>query len=172
MIFSKPLSYFIFPVTIICAFAMHSNAQTISRSIICTGGETVTNPQLSLTYAIGEPAADLLSSSEELKYLTVGFEQPDIELKQILNPGIGELTVFPNPATNIVRIAMTNVPDANYSIGLIDITGRTLQTINVNLSNSNYPYVEINVAQYAPGTYVIHVQSDKYFEGRAKLIKQ
>ncbi len=170
---NKPLHNFIFSVIVICAFAIHSNAQTISRSIISTAGETVINPQLSLTYAIGEPVADLLSSTQEHKYLTVGFEQPDIELKEILNSDIGgELTIFPNPATNIVKIALTNVPDANYSIGLVDMTGRTLQTINVNLTNGNYPYVEMNVAQYAPGTYVILVQSDKYYQGRAKLSKR
>jgi hypothetical protein len=170
---NQPLRNFIFSVIVVCAFAMHSNAQSISRSIICTGGETVINPQLSLTYAIGEPVADLLSNTEEHKYLTVGFEQPDIQLKEILNSDIGsELTIFPNPATNIVRIALNNVPDANYSIGVVDMTGRTLQTINVNLSNNNYPYVEINVAQYTPGMYLIHVQSDKYYEGRAKLLKR
>jgi hypothetical protein len=170
---NKPLRNFIFSGIVICAFSIHSNAQTISRSIICTGGETAVNPQLSLTYAIGEPVADLLSNTEARKYLTVGFEQPDIGLNQILNSDIGsELTIFPNPATNIVRIALTNAPDSNYSIGLVDITGRTLQTINVNLSNNNSPYVEMNVAQYAPGMYVIRVRSDKFYEGQAKLLKR
>ncbi|MEX6688798.1 T9SS type A sorting domain-containing protein [Danxiaibacter flavus] len=158
---------------VICSFVTHSNAQTISRSVICPAGETVIKPQLSLTYVIGEPVADLLAVPQVHKYLTVGFAQPDIELKEILNADISnKVTLFPNPASSIVKIALNNVPDANYSIDLVDMMGRILQTININFSNNNYLYVEMNVAQYASGMYVVRVRSDKDFKGQVKLLKR
>ncbi|MFL9484913.1 T9SS type A sorting domain-containing protein [Chitinophagaceae bacterium LWZ2-11] len=161
------------PGIVVCMFATNAYSQSIARSVVCSAGETVTNPKLSITFIVGEPVADLLSDPAAYKYLSVGFAQPDVELKTILDMDISnKLTVFPNPATNVVKIGMNNVPDATYTIDLIDMTGRVLQSTTLPFSNNNFLYVEMNVVQYASGMYVIRVRSDKEFKGQVKLLKR
>jgi hypothetical protein len=148
-------------------------SQSISRNVIGIAGKTMSKPDLSVTYVIGEAVGDLFAASGNYRYFTTGFPQPDIELKQILDVKIDQnITLFPNPATNIVKVGLNNVPDAYYTIDLIDMAGRTLQSNPVVFSNNNLLYVNINVSQYAAGMYIIRVRSDKQYNGQAKLIKQ
>jgi hypothetical protein len=155
----------------ICFCSGNLFAQSISRSVIANAGETLSRPELSLTYVVGEAVGDLFSNDANKKYLTAGFPQPDVELKEILDANKSKITLFPNPATNIVRLGLDNVPDANYTIEVIDMAGRILQSTTVAFSNRDQLYITLNVSQYASGMYIIRVRSDKQYNGQAKLIK-
>lgn len=152
--------------TIVCA-------QSISRDVNASSGETLTNGDISITFVIGEAVGDLFSSSENGKYLTAGFAQPDVELKQILENNIDKsLIVYPNPTrSGLVKLAFNNIPDATYTIEVIDALGRVLQTKTVVYSNDNFLYVELDVSTLAKGIYFIRAKSNLNYQGQVKLIK-
>lgn len=63
------------------------------------------------------------------------------------------ISVFPNPATDVVNITL--VPNLNAeSLQVIDVTGKTVFSIPVSPSESEY---QINVSDYAKGIYLIRV---------------
>jgi hypothetical protein len=158
---------------LLCTSFTNSNSQSISRSVIANAAETLIRPELSLTFVVGETVGDLFSNPSNNKYLTAGFPQPDVELKSLLDLNINnKITIFPNPATSLVKIGLDNIPDATYTIDLVDMAGRVLQSNQVPFSNNNQLYITMNVAPYASGMYIIRVRSDKQYNGQAKLIKR
>ena len=65
------------------------------------------------------------------------------------------ISVFPNPATDVVNITL--VPNLNAeSLQVIDFTGKTVFTMPVSPSKSEY---QINVSNYSKGVYLIRVGS-------------
>ncbi|MEI6124425.1 MAG: Omp28-related outer membrane protein [Bacteroidota bacterium] len=63
-----------------------------------------------------------------------------------------QISVFPNPATDIVNI----VNAENSTVMLYDIFGKLISTNQV--LNNNY---SLNVAEYAKGTYILKITNDK-----------
>ena len=65
------------------------------------------------------------------------------------------VTIYPNPATDVVNITL--VPNLNAeSLQVIDFTGKTVFTMPVSPSKSEY---QINVSNYSKGVYLIRVGS-------------
>ncbi len=149
-------------------------AQKISRDVVASAAETVKTQGISVTYVLGEAVGDLFGSFSNSRFLTAGFGQPDIEIKEVLdkNPNT-RFVVYNNPTrTGLAKLAFNKVPDGNYTIQLIDVLGRTLQQITQKISNNNLVYIDINIAGYASGVYLLRIQSNVNIGGELKLIKQ
>lgn len=157
------------------AFFIHQelNAQVLSRDVVCAGGDVVSTPQLSIVLTIGEAFGGTQTNASSNRTITVGFLQPDIELREILDRDLSKnLTVFPNPTTDgFIKLGLNRVADANYTIDVIDVIGRVLQSTKLFVSNSNLLYVPLNVSFLSKGTYFIRVRSDLNFTGQVKLVK-
>jgi hypothetical protein len=148
-------------------------AQVLSRSVVCAGGDVSSTPQLSISYTIGEAFGGTQINASANRTLTIGILQPDIELKEILDRDLSKnLTVFPNPTTDgLVKLGLNRVADANYTIDILDVLGRVLQSTKVVISNSNLLYVPLNISSLSKGTYFIRVRGDLNFRGQVKLVK-
>lgn len=151
-----------------------ANAQKISRDVVCASAETVKVQGISVTYVLGEAVGDLFGSTIDSRFLTAGFNQPDTELKEVLDkyPNT-RFIVYDNPTrTGLAKLAFNKVPNGTYSVQVIDVLGRKLQQIEQKIANNNLVYVNINVAGYASGVYLLRIQSDVNVGGELKLIKQ
>jgi len=153
--------------------SIKSNAQTIARDVVCSSGETISKPEITLTYTLGEVFGDLLSNTPANRFLTVGFIQPDLELKEILDRDKSKfLTVFPNPTSNgSVKLALNNVPDGNYTIDIVNVLGQVLYKQIVTISNNNLLYVDMKLGFLVSGTYFLRATSNVGFKGQIKLVK-
>lgn len=150
------------------------SAQKISRDVVATAAETVKVSGISVTYVLGEAVGDLFGSFSNSRFLTAGFGQPDIEIKEVLdkNPNT-RFVVYNNPTrTGLAKLAFNKVPDGNYTVQVVDVLGRTLQQITQKISNNNLVYIDINIAGYASGVYLLRIQSNVNIGGELKLIKQ
>ena len=66
----------------------------------------------------------------------------------IINNGI---SVYPNPVTNgLVKVTFTDQPAGKYSVELIDITGKLIQSKEINV-NSNMHIEEVRIPRSASG---------------------
>jgi len=73
----------------------------------------------------------------------------------VTNNGIA---VFPNPVTNrLVKISFANQPAGRYNVELIDITGKLIQSKEVNINNSQQ-VEEVRIPRsVSGGNYVLKV---------------
>lgn len=63
-----------------------------------------------------------------------------------------DLTIYPNPANDIVQIELATIPTSVVQVNLIDGTGRILQTKHTKSSS-----IQISVRDLAPGLYYLKV---------------
>ena len=160
-----------FSMVLLLALANGANGQTLARTSVDSQGETLTKPQISITYVIGEADGELLFNGSMNKRLTTGFIQPDVEISQVLAGSARSLTLYPNPSDGAVKLAFHQVPDGPYNVNIFDASGRLLQTQQVNYSSQSVSSFPLEVSQYPPGTYFIQVVNPKKFQGEVKLVK-
>lgn len=153
--------------------AQRTEAQELSRSVVCTAGETLTTDQLNITYVIGEVVADYLIANGEVRHLTTGFAQPDVELKEKVDKNISHaFALFPNPARgSTVKLAISKVPEGTYSIEIIDALGRILKTQTIVYNQEILLYADIDISSLSKGMYFVRVRNSTDFKGQLKLIK-
>ena len=64
-------------------------------------------------------------------------------------------TVFPNPATDVVNVIF-NGADANYTIAIMDLQGRTISSTNLNNASGSQT-VTFSTENVAKGSYIVSV---------------
>lgn len=154
------------------AFGCSVSAQTIGRSFIGNAGETLTKGGISITYTVGELSGNLvLPAASNGAILTVGFIQPD-EI-QLINTDITKfLIAFPNPnTTGKMKLNFNNMPNDTYTIDVIDVLGRVMQTTKAEYKDHNFYYIDMDISTLKGGVYVIRVKGDQNFHGEVKIIK-
>jgi hypothetical protein len=73
--------------------------------------------------------------------------------------GDGDISVFPNPASGKISIALKDVGSAYKSYQVTDISGRVIFTQPI--AGGIYAEVmELDISAYAPGTYIIRAVTD------------
>src|SRR5690606_14069368 len=103
---------------------------------------------------VGGPSGNLWR-----RVLPVAVNVTEIDVK------MGSLKIFPNPASDIVRLKFAKAQQA-YTIKLSDSLGRILKKIT---STSNADSISWNVTDLAPGIYFITIEGDDVTE-TGKLI--
>ena len=75
------------------------------------------------------------------------------------------LSVYPNPATNLVWVTVPEGVTGEFSLTIISITGRIIDSFVA--ANS----IQVNLDKYPKGTYIVCLKSVNHF-ATAKLIVQ
>ena len=104
-------------------------------------------------------AGDYFSSG---KYLT------DNSTKDIFE---NEITLYPNPATELASLQINTDTPGIYSLTLNDVNGIEVQKIFTGFLDIGESSFEINTIELVPGAYLIQLKSDSYSE-TYKLIKE
>lgn len=166
----KPTYHHLTLVALCCFAYSAASSQTLGRFVISSAGETVKTQELTLTYVIGEPVAGTFTGDGA--FATVGFLQPEIGGVPLRSFSVvQEIIAYPNPiATGNVRLDFKNISSGDYTLDLVNSTGRVVFTQKVNYSagNSN---ISLNITPYAGGVYFIRVRGKDFLQGQAKLIK-
>lgn len=162
-------------LSLFCAFFLLSGVfvygQTLTRTVISSGGGTSAANNYVIAFNIGEPVADLLVNTSNAKILTTGFIQADQELRDIRNNLAQQLVVYPNPTTTgLVKLDFGDLPDGAYLIDIVDAAGHVLYTRNVTYSKTNSMNLDLDISYFMGGIYFIRVKNDKN-QGRTKLVK-
>jgi hypothetical protein len=147
-------------------------AQFISRDVVSNAAETFTAGGFSLTTTLGEPYGELLVNSGANLLMTTGFAQPDIDIQNILSAAIpNALVLFPNPASgSTVKLSFNHIPDGAYTVSVIDASGKTLSSQEINYSLGAFAYLPIDISRLSAGVYFIRVYRLN-FQGQVKLIR-
>ncbi len=85
--------------------------------------------------------------------VTRGLTCSEMALAVFDNEKIESLSVFPNPATDFVRIPTDNIDTDNIQLRLTDITGKVVQSEQFNRSAE----LQLDVSQQTPGIYFVNI---------------
>lgn len=130
----------------------------------CTNGQTATrilrvlnvdNDNCNPCGVIGED--DQLKKSNDLNDFTVTSEE------KIVN-----LSIFPNPTSDKIRIQYINNIEGMVEISIYNIKGEKIESFNEVLRRGAYSNV-FNVSDYTSGVYIAEIKGEKYIE-RQKII--
>ncbi|MDP2387837.1 MAG: T9SS type A sorting domain-containing protein [Bacteroidota bacterium] len=90
------------------------------------------------------------------------FIVDDVHLKsqlvgiKSLNPFDMVFSTYPNPATELVNISWNKTINENFNIKVYSITGQLISSESVKSGSSGY---QLNVKDYADGTYLVNIES-------------
>lgn len=135
---------------------LSSSAQSISPVTINVGGSV----SKTLDYSVGETASIAYFQSSNQISLSSGFIQSYTPLvtgivNQVLEAG-EEFALFPNPATDYIRLKGALSQPGFIEFHLIDQQGRILDTYPATYY-INYLEKEINISHLQGGTYFIRL---------------
>lgn len=128
-----------------------ARAQTLSSSLVSSGGATLSSSNVSLTVSTGQPViGDIAAASA---FMSQGFlVTTDDVVTAILEKDL-VLSVFPNPATE--QLFIQSERDLRLlHVELIDLSGRK---ITVKQTTSEHS-VELELHDIAPALYLLKLQ--------------
>jgi hypothetical protein len=122
--------------------------------------------------------AEILSNGNSVYYQEVeNFGSSlvrDAALRTDATSGINELesnsfVIYPNPASDILNVTF-EASNADYTVALVDLQGRVMTTANYSALNGSQT-IEVPVAAYAKGSYIVTVTSNGVSTSKNVVIK-
>ncbi len=152
-----------------------ANAQTISNSVIASAGTSNTNAEtgISMSWTLGEPVIGTLISDDETIILTQGFQQGSLagDFVSIPIDFSGDVTVYPNPVSNIINIKVDGLSSGSLNLEVFDAQGR-LHSFYRGIVSKHKQNVSVNATLLNPGVYMLRFLSEERVVKTVRLIKQ
>lgn len=142
------------------------NAQTLDKTIISSGGESLSNADIQVNLTIGEPLVGIIENELSLDQ---GFWAGSLRVEPMLEEEeLGGIIIYPNPVEDQLNIFTNN--NAVFGITLFSVDGRMAMKKQVDSSLLEH---NINLSFLAKGFYVLRlfVEDDKQ-EKLFKIIKK
>ena len=134
-----------------------------AQEVVSSQGETYSNANGSIDFTVGEVIIN--TGSNGTNDLTQGFHQTNWNFLGVVDfaPDF-EVTIFPNPTSDVLNIKSTIYQDISYS--LYDAQGKLVLK---NVLSETVTQIQVN--QLAPGAYSLSINDKKEQLKNFKLIK-
>ena len=104
-----------------------------------------------ITFILDEETGEILNGS------TVPLDQ---QLSAVPLIPMGQTSLYPNPATDIMNLSVDFLSDVPVSLKIYNSYGGLIKNLGkINLS-SGTAFEQINVADFAPGIYILELRQD------------
>lgn len=146
-------------------------AQSLSPRVLATGGQSVTQGSIQLSYTVGEVATTALSADTLL--LTQGFHQPETGTPVSLdNPApTTTLAIYPNPCSDWLWIR-SDSPAGHGPMELYLYNAAGLLAFQTGMVLSPGQAHTLDLRNLPPGSYSLHIREhDQARYPPATLIK-
>jgi hypothetical protein len=140
--------------------------QNTNQELISSGGDTFSSQGIQLNWSIGEIATETYENSETT--LTQGFHQGNLIISSIPNyPEIADLSVYPNPTTDLVVIDFENFkPSETAQYQIFTTDGKLIKDGNLTKKTT------IDFTLFLSGTYILKIKNYQAKSKAYKIIKQ
>ncbi|MBA4321533.1 MAG: hypothetical protein C0408_01825 [Odoribacter sp.] len=150
-----------FLILMMILFALSAGAQQIKQEVISSAGgfNVASGNTISISWTLGETIIPTFTSSDGTLILTHGFQQKYIITaveENFLDPV--QVTVFPNPASDIVNIEFDTPTDGEIKLFLLDTQGRLVKTDQIEAAVTNK---QINLQDLSTGIYYLRLVKGK-----------
>ena len=142
-------------------------SQPASPELVSSAGDSFNNTSYQLDWSIGECVT--LTHSAGTYVITQGFHQDSYKITTSIDNLYGSeinITVYPNPTTNLVCLQVESSKAESLQYILSDINGKILQNAEV-LNN----IVQLNFSTYTSGVYFLIVKQENQLIKSFKIIK-
>jgi len=152
-------------VMLLCKFAF-VHGQVTPQDLISPVGDSFENSLYQLDWSIGELSIE--TYSDTINILTQGFHQGNYSITVVeqVKDLECEINVFPNPATDLITIKLSNNSYNSLSYNLVDINGKIL-IVDHLASNQN----QIDIKTLTVGSYFFNIISNGKSLKTFKIIK-
>ncbi len=136
-------------------------AQQIKQEVIASAGgfNVASDNSISISWTLGETIIPTFTSQDGTLILTHGFQQKVLittVAENILNPV--QVTVFPNPASEVINIEFDTPTDGEISLFLLDTQGKLVKTDKIEAATTNK---QINMQDLPSGIYYLRLTKGK-----------
>ena len=140
-------------------------SQTINPELVSSSGDSFSNATYQLDWSIGECATATHIAGDFV--LTQGFHQNTyvITATEDLRADIN-MSVYPNPATDLVSLQVESSKERNMQYTLTDISGKVLQNEKILSSLQT-----LNFTNYTSNVYFLTVKQENQVIKIFKIIK-
>jgi hypothetical protein len=151
-----------------------SLAQSISPQSVNSAGVKMTQSNGSLSFTVGELVVQQqydangnslgggFTNSSTISTTVLAVQEPDANLLQV--------SVFPNPTTDLVQIQIKEASIEEMNLELTDLFGKKLYSAQYRMMNQN---IGINTANFPAGIYLLTLKkSNDQILGTYKIVKQ
>ena len=144
----------------IFAFAAAVSAQTLSPTVIASGGNYASANGTSLSYTIGEMSA-VQTFTAGSTILTQGFQQPNDIINGLLDiekgPD-GSFSVYPVPAQTILWFGYEFTEAGKVEVNMTNVLGQKMNfALNEGYDNGKHVH-SFDCSTYASGNYFLTVK--------------
>jgi len=145
---------------LVFVFVLSVSGQEVKQQVVASAGgfDIAGDNSISLSWTLGELVISTVESGGGDIVLTQGFQQSMLIIDAIQkNPELGvDVTVFPNPTSDLVNINFTSPLDGETDIFLNSADGRLVY--NGKMMPGDL-LKHINMHQYPGGTYILRIQN-------------
>lgn len=132
-------------------------SQQLSHQVIISGGVVGSNATVSYSQSVGESITDIISSSDFT--LTQGFQQPSMKFTNENPPQGNGVSVYPNPATDYIKVELFGEDAREFLIEMISINGTLKRTQNLSFKDKFWHLEELKINDLPTGIYLVRVKS-------------
>ncbi len=143
---------------VLFGFPCNLFSQQLSHQVLVSGAGVASNGTLSFSQTIGETAVEILNGSDFV--LTQGFQQPRIKLSNEKSPKGNGVKVYPNPATDYIKIELFGEVAHSFRIEIINITGTIIHSEKIVFTTQYWNIKDLPVNEIMKGMYFVRVISD------------
>jgi hypothetical protein len=133
-------------------------SQQLSHQVLLPLAGVASNGNLSYSQTVGETAVEVVSGSAFV--LTQGFQQPCINFSGEKPPEGNGVKVYPNPATDFIKIELFGEVARSFRIDLINISGAIIWSEKFVFTGKFWHHEEVPAEKLVIGLYFIRVISD------------
>jgi hypothetical protein len=133
-------------------------SQQLSHQVLVPAAGVATSGTINYSQTIGETAVELINGSGFI--LTQGFQQPG--MKNLTDPtpvGTG-VDVYPNPATDFIRVKLFGSEAKKFRIEIINLAGTIVSSTTMDFITSYNIVQQIDITNLTIGFYFVRVASD------------
>ncbi len=126
-------------------------AQSISKQVIASAGNTLANGNLKVSWTIGEPVVGLMTAGGN--QLGNGY-YPALNLQALSvedNTLDVQLRLYPNPTSQSLYVSHPDI--TSFGISIVDLNGKQLYS---GIINKEEP---LDVSNYTQGVYLITIEN-------------
>jgi len=141
----KPYSI-IFRILIL--YILTGFGKIIAQEVITTAGDSYSNANGSVSYTVGEPVIETFTGGNNI--LTQGFQQTNLTVTAIDElTGLNfEISAFPNPATDIVKLRIGKESFVGMQYRIYDMNGNLVMQNRLEGIETEIPFKDLSPAEY------------------------
>jgi hypothetical protein len=145
-------------------------SQQLSNQVIVSAAGVAAAGNLNYSHTIGESVIEIISSPDFI--LTQGFQQPGIKLTLVDPPKGNGVNVYPNPASDFIKVELFGEVARTFRIEMINMNGIFRLIEKVVFTDKFFEVKEFDITDLSSGFYLVRVMSEDGFINRTFTIEK